>query len=503
MMFSHIFPKDKYEQCSFVDCISIACFSVLFITVCSITTSPFFPIPTGGDSAIFLTIGKYWNFGKIPYIDLWDLKGPLIFLFNAVGYRLTETRTGVYILQIIWMYVSFIFIFKILRIRYPKKFSYLLLFLIYGTYSLNYQTGNSVEECCMPFLSSSFYLLAKWFEQQKNKQDYYHPWTYAFTYGVCFGACFLTRITNAIGICVACLYISVILFLNHRFDLFLQNLIGFLAGFVLISAPFVIYFLLNNALSEFWYGTIGYNLEYAKNSVSILSRGLSYERFITSFFWLLSPLLLGSVAIQHVRKGDKKYALWLVISLFTITYLLLTNGYLHYGAIALPYTPIVLILMKTDNMKTDIIRKCTVLILMLICSGIGAINVLKSYYYQFYVYKSHLSEEPNDVAVELCQQIPLKDRDSFIAYNCKDGIYLYLDVCPCYRFFAMQDWEVSQGESLKPKMIDTFESCDAKWILMNSASDETILSIVKEHYHLIDYAQIPYTNNYYELYCKD
>ena len=51
------------------------------------TTSPLYT-DVGYDSAMFQTIGKYWAQGYLPYVDLFDHKGPLIFFINAVGYAL-------------------------------------------------------------------------------------------------------------------------------------------------------------------------------------------------------------------------------------------------------------------------------------------------------------------------------------------------------------------------------------------------------------------------------
>lgn len=34
----------------------------------------------GGDSAQLLTMGKAWYLGKLPYVDMFDHKGPFIFI---------------------------------------------------------------------------------------------------------------------------------------------------------------------------------------------------------------------------------------------------------------------------------------------------------------------------------------------------------------------------------------------------------------------------------------
>lgn len=50
-----------------------------FVYEFSYSTSLRYPYYYGGDSAQFLTIGKAWSLGKIPYIEMFDHKGPFIF----------------------------------------------------------------------------------------------------------------------------------------------------------------------------------------------------------------------------------------------------------------------------------------------------------------------------------------------------------------------------------------------------------------------------------------
>lgn len=46
----------------------------------SFSTSWLYPYYFGGASAQFLTMGKAWYLGKLPYVDMFDHKGPFIFI---------------------------------------------------------------------------------------------------------------------------------------------------------------------------------------------------------------------------------------------------------------------------------------------------------------------------------------------------------------------------------------------------------------------------------------
>lgn len=42
----------------------------------------------GYDSAIFMYVGKAMKFGYVPYRDLFDIKGPMLFLIQYIGQKI-------------------------------------------------------------------------------------------------------------------------------------------------------------------------------------------------------------------------------------------------------------------------------------------------------------------------------------------------------------------------------------------------------------------------------
>ena len=62
----------------FLLCITATSFILLF----SKSTSPIYPNKYGYDAAIFMYVGKAMKYGYIPYKDLYDIKGPILFLLS-------------------------------------------------------------------------------------------------------------------------------------------------------------------------------------------------------------------------------------------------------------------------------------------------------------------------------------------------------------------------------------------------------------------------------------
>ncbi len=62
------------------------------------------PAPFTGDQALNMLMGRVVADGGAPYVDLWDLKHPGIFLFNAAGGALFGfTEIGIHLFELLWM----------------------------------------------------------------------------------------------------------------------------------------------------------------------------------------------------------------------------------------------------------------------------------------------------------------------------------------------------------------------------------------------------------------
>lgn len=90
------------------------------------------------------------------------------------------------------------------RWKTKKKFkSYLKrMFQLYLIYSiLYYGEGNLTEEYCLPFLIWSFYF-AIIYLKSAQEQKAHNKRIHSLFYGITFMVCALTRITNAIPLCI-------------------------------------------------------------------------------------------------------------------------------------------------------------------------------------------------------------------------------------------------------------------------------------------------------------
>lgn len=478
--------------------------SVLYLLIYSTSTTPLLGLPMEGDSAIFQTIGKYWLQGKIPYVDLWDSKGPIIFFINAVGYYLTGSSLGIFFIQIVNLTVTCYFILKIYRQEFDSKVSTLLLIIALVVLTFVYEGGNLTEEYALPLLTASFYCFIKWSNQVAAGITVHNPgWT--FLYGVCFGFCLLTRVTNAVGLCVGIVVICAYLVINKQWKNILQNIVYFCVGLLLIIVPFVIYFWINGALYEMVYGTILYNIGYAGASTFQLSSfGISE---IVCYLGCYSLYIISGISFFKDKERRIESILWILVAGITQLWLLRCFGYKHYSMINVPYFCIAMTkLHRLYKLAGGTWRKRCVQLTVLLMILIGFAGLAKETFDSIQMFKSYYSDEgeqsitAGDAMIAMVKRIPEEDRDSFVAYNCYTGLYLQTDICPCYRYFTLQSLASGRNESLLKRVLDKFSTGNAEWILVDERRYAEIQDILDERYECVEIQQIEKSMDTFKMY---
>lgn len=450
--------------------------AVGFVTIFSYTTSPLYPgIGDSPDSAMFQIIGRYWSQGDIPYQTLWDLKGPYIFLVNALGYAMTGTRTGVFLIQIVSLTLTLFFTYKTLRLAFRPRAALLWCIASIIHLSYIYEGGNLTEEYLLPFLSLSFYLILSWLVRYEKSEEVVHPPLYAVVEGATFALCLFSRLTNALGLCAAIVVIVVVMVSKKQYAFFLKNIVSFFSGFAIVALPFVSYFWIHGALSDMLNATLVFPFQYAVNSTQdIFDTGI-HHLILSYFCALVLPLIAVILAIQK-KAISVRIALYLAASLCPLLWFCHSNGYAHYGMTVFPLYAIIVMELAHHNFRAG-------LIVFLAATAIGCGSKV------LYMCKMAHWQNPQ---VAQCRQFlshtPQVDYSSFVAYNADPNIYLDLDVRPTVPFFCLQDFVVSRIPNLRDSLYHSFINSKVKWILISydqkPLHQVVILDILKEDYKI-------------------
>ena len=471
------------------DCISLCVIwlaATVFLLLSSFATSPFYKIRYPGDAAMFLTIGKYWAEGTLPYVGLWDSKGPIIFAINALGYWMLGSKQGVFVLQNLSLFAAMLFVYKIFRKRSTALGSLVgslaVLWILLTDYA-----GDGTEEFVLPLLCGSFYLMYCWTTKISGGENAVHsPWA-AFLYGLTFAFCFLTRLTNALGICAGTLVIAVVLLVHKEFKNLIWNAAAFLAGAAVLIAPFAVYFQSKGILYDAFYGTFLYNLDYLGKSNTDFS-GMQFGEL----WWLLAGYsgavaltFSGLMEILFSRAKRTAGVLWTVVGLITAAWLFHSYGFLHYGAIALPYFAVAfeeLWNLKPTRRQLNWLMKAAAcgFLLFAILGSVKTFRGLREDY-SGWMAKTAVEMQTDE---KILEDIPEAEKDSFIAYNTESDLYLQTGIKPCYPYFTMQDWAASQSTLLTEMLVDRYANGTATWILVRGTPETTLIhDTLKNRYH--------------------
>ena len=308
--------------------------SVAFLYLFSYSTSPRYET-FGDDSAIFQAVGKGWTEGLLPYVDMFENKGPLIFLIDAVGYMIYP-RVGIFLLQIPAMYFAMLFAWRALGIFLSGKAKFaaaIFMLIYYAFYSLD---GNRTEEWSMPLLMAATYL----FLRGLKEKNFSCPPYVGFIYGLGFGACVMMRTTNALPICCYALLAAIFLLKSGEVKILLKNFLNFCAGFAIICLPFVIYFAAHGALYDMLYGTILLNVVYSAQRENFLLNHLDdYGSYVLMHFMPLY-LMLAVGAIELFKTKSRLAISGIFCSAAMLVMLFKLSPYMGYCALIVPLFPI-------------------------------------------------------------------------------------------------------------------------------------------------------------------
>ena len=460
-------------------------FSSLVLLVFSVYTTPLNNY-YGYDSAFFLLIGKGITQGKIPYIDLYDQKGPMIFYINALGYWLTGSRLGVFLLQIVFMTASMMLVYRIARLWLSPTLSLGMLLAYAFLYAGTVQEGDMTEEWSQIFLLLPLFLSLRFLQSEKPIET--HPKWYSFLYGLCLGALFLFRVTNGAAVC-GMILAYMILFLREKKALpLLVQALFVLLGCAAVIAPFCLYFLAHDAFDEFIYASLIHNFTYATGGAGArdLMGWLSIIVSILSvcIFCLSSRRLTNSGIVN-----GRTFALVACSSAVGSFAMFFGYTYRHYFLTLVPSILVILIIgiawAIREPAKTKKVLRARVAAVLLVCLlpfvpqsvRQGGKVILYTGLHQLDTFVNRGKALSAAITSE---------RDSVWGYDVDANAYLYADLLPCCRYFALQQWMEEADPQVADAIDEMLETDPPAWVFTGENSTEMIEKLLSLGYERVE-----------------
>lgn len=299
--------------------------TVLLFSACS----PLYAFNPWDDSNCFFTVGRAIISGSVPYRDIYEQKGPLLYFIHALAALISsKTFLGVYFIQVINCSVAHFFSIKIASL-YTQVTSRLMILsvpLMMLLYSVNaYYYGDSAEEMLLPFFAVTLYIVLRSIKEDAlpGKAETAviaigSAWAFWIKYTLC--GFFL-------GTVIVFLVFSI---RKKQFRKLLKLSLVFIIVFLVAAIPILLYFAANRALGDLFTSYFYNNIFLYKNvNESIPLTGvIPYAILVTVFKLMDNPYLIVMLLISVVFFiAKKRFAeLLAFMTLFFFTIVFIFNG---------------------------------------------------------------------------------------------------------------------------------------------------------------------------------
>lgn len=220
--------------------------AICVITICS-CSSPLYPLNTWVDANSFFTVGKAMFNGMVLYRDIYEQKGPLLYVVYGIGWLFSKnTFHAIYVIEIIACFFYLLFAYNIVRLFDDKRSVLGIPVMAAIVYSArNFSLGGSAEELCLPLLIYPVYVSFKAFE---NKTDI-SIWEY-LKVGITAGCILWVKYTMT-GLYVGWyLVLFFVMLKRHDYGKIVKSILMVLTGVMIATLPVAVYFIYNHAIND-------------------------------------------------------------------------------------------------------------------------------------------------------------------------------------------------------------------------------------------------------------
>lgn len=335
--------------------------------------NPFAKQITDIDSSVFIYGANRIREGKIPYRDFFDHKGPILYLIEVIGLSLANGNViGIWIIEVLFMFLNFLLLYKISQLFSKNKIvNILAVFLSTVPLFTFFSEGNFTEEYALPFMLYALYTFLKFIKNNdiKRREIIFN--------GICFAMVLLMKVNLVMLWVVNVLIVIYIYIKNKKYKEFIRTILLFLLGVLIVFLPVILYFLINNAISDLFYCVFTFNCKYVGYKGTMPKKLEILQFFLKASKLSVIALILGIAnLVKRIVKKQKYIAnvssiLYFIVVIIELT--LIGRNYIYYAnifipALIVPFTESLENIKDLKNFKIKIM----VIILFIVILGIAS-----------------------------------------------------------------------------------------------------------------------------------
>ena len=417
------------------------------------------------DENCFFTVGRAMLDGNVPYRDICEQKGPVVYFVFALAALVSKTSFfGVFLIE--WMLFSaFLYVGSgFLRLYYKKAGAlatgvFMLLVAFSVTVSISFSHGGSVEELSLVMLTLSLFWVLRAVKNWKGVSNANSALIGAFVAIALWSKFTITGFY--IGLCAA---YAAIMMRRKAFSALLKNMLFFFVGVFLITAPIMAYFAANGAVDSlfetyFCYNTVLYPQIGGAGFIAPLwniLEGLGTSLAVNGFSSLL--LLLGAFALVRRLRAHKSEATILFFSfamLAASTFIGGKSRFSYYALILDCFVPLgaataVKLLFKAGlirRLKRSMHRRFFAAALAGVLLGFGLVLSKNTY-----LLKYEKSDMPQ---YKFAETMAKKEGATLLNYGFLDGgFYFVANKTPNCKYFCKLNLALAEMDQEQRRMIE-------------------------------------------------
>jgi hypothetical protein len=275
--------------------------------------NPLFDKPSR-DGGFFLYAGSQILQGKIPYLDVWDNKGPAIFYINALGLWLGGgSRWGVWAVEFLCIFGTFLTLYYALSKRWGGGAALFGVTMAGLGLRVALGFGNYTEEYALLFNAAGLYLFLSMVDPEQER----NYWKY-FWIGALFGLSFAFRANNIGGLFGILIAVFLFYLFKRNFVEAVKIILVTLAGFMVPLLLWTGYFALLGGVKEMIYGSITFNFSYSaakdRGWIDLFGGfgryGMSWYGWLTLLAWFIAA---ARALVSLVQKKPSLLEIFLLI----------------------------------------------------------------------------------------------------------------------------------------------------------------------------------------------
>lgn len=423
-------------------------------------SSPLYPMNDWVDANAFFTMGKGFINGLVPYRDLFEQKGPILYLIYGIGYLISnKTFLGIFLIEILSHTIVLCYFYKILGLYNREKQFYVsapFLLAIFLTMS-SFTHGGSCEELLLPCFAISFYHFLYLIKDKKYIEENLKLY---FWEGIIVGIVLWTKFI-LLGFWIGwVIFIGVLLLMAKQYKKIFSIIIAYLLGMLAVTVPICLYFWLTGSFTDLWFNYFYLNIVLypkAETAVPILERFIILVKIlgrnIKNHLLYSFALFIGLISLIKDKVVVKKwFKLGIILLLFTtffFNYIGLKN-HLYYFFVMSPFAILFGISVANICERISIPTRYMALLVIPLLWIFVYIKSPNTYF---------ISVKKEDLAQFIFSDIMHQEENPTLLYygNIDGGFYTIANILPTEKYFekinisynAFPDNEDAQSLALK------------------------------------------------------